>query len=178
MRRIPTEQKNILSLSHTLQALAIFNQIAQAVEAVHAAGTVHRDIKPDNVFMCGKTNKVCKLGDFGVSKILEEFEYVPCICIFDTRFKGHLSKCTESTPFSNIRLSCSYLTVYLCFKYENRIVKLFNLELTVNWTAVQQFWAPFVQGHSGICLVFLKTPLVSFWLKLGTQIIQNISSCY
>lgn len=47
------------------EALArhIIAQVAMAVEQLHSNGLVHRDIKPDNVFLTGRGH--AKLGDFG-----------------------------------------------------------------------------------------------------------------
>ena len=42
-------------------------QLICAVEACHAAGVVHRDIKPDNVLM-SRDRTIVKLADFGVSR--------------------------------------------------------------------------------------------------------------
>lgn len=57
-----------LSLAQTLSMLG---EVVDALEAAHQAGVVHRDMKPENIFLCkhGRRDDLIKLLDFGISKI-------------------------------------------------------------------------------------------------------------
>ncbi|XP_066935662.1 serine/threonine-protein kinase Nek9-like [Clytia hemisphaerica] len=52
------------------EALLYFYQLVSAVSYIHNFGILHRDIKTLNIFMT--KSKLIKLGDFGISKVLEE----------------------------------------------------------------------------------------------------------
>jgi serine/threonine-protein kinase len=55
------------------RSIPIMQQLAEALAAVHRAGIVHRDIKPDNVVLIEKNGKsdFVKLCDFGVAKLTD-----------------------------------------------------------------------------------------------------------
>ncbi|HZO15419.1 MAG TPA: protein kinase [Polyangiaceae bacterium] len=56
------------------QALPVLRQVARALDAAHAVGIAHRDLKPDNIFLSfDEDNTVfVKLLDFGIAKLLGE----------------------------------------------------------------------------------------------------------
>jgi serine/threonine-protein kinase len=56
------------------EAIELVQQLLSGLEVAHRAGLVHRDIKPDNLFLCddGGGRRVLKLLDFGIAKVLPE----------------------------------------------------------------------------------------------------------
>lgn len=53
------------------RAIALVTEVSRGLDAAHAAGIVHRDIKPRNLFLAedSEGTKVWKILDFGVSKL-------------------------------------------------------------------------------------------------------------
>jgi len=51
--------------------VTIFNQLLAVLESVHAQGIIHRDVKPENIFLTERPGEapMAKLIDFGVAKL-------------------------------------------------------------------------------------------------------------
>ena len=54
-----------------LQVASMMKQIFSALHFIHEKGIVHRDIKPANILVADKENLTLKIGDFGVSAMIE-----------------------------------------------------------------------------------------------------------
>lgn len=58
-----------------LRAASLTSQVAEALDASHDAGVLHRDVKPANVILAGTTSQHAYLCDFGIAKAIRHGIY-------------------------------------------------------------------------------------------------------
>jgi len=57
------------------EAATILRQLCLALDDAHAHGVIHRDVKPDNIFLT--TQRTVKVGDFGIARVLDSTTLTP-----------------------------------------------------------------------------------------------------
>ncbi|MCQ2817454.1 MAG: protein kinase, partial [archaeon] len=55
------------------ELLSMMEQIAIGLKDIHSKNILHRDLKAANIFVCDPNNKLLKIGDFNVSKVINPF---------------------------------------------------------------------------------------------------------
>ncbi len=60
-------------MGYVAEVVEIIRQVAEAADALHEAGIVHRDIKPGNI-MVGRDGKTPVLMDLGLAQLVDESE--------------------------------------------------------------------------------------------------------
>ena len=74
------EERNARGSLPAIEAIGLVCQVLAALEAAHALGVIHRDIKPGNLFVCnarGSAARVVKVLDFGAAKLANGDDAAP-----------------------------------------------------------------------------------------------------
>ncbi len=67
------------------RAVRLLLEMIEALSAAHAAGVVHRDLKPDNVLVCPtQTGETVKILDFGLAKVAGQSRLTQAGVVFGT----------------------------------------------------------------------------------------------
>ena len=110
-----------------------FSQITEGLHFLHSHGVMHRDMKPENILIDVKKNKI-KLCDFGLSKVTGVNKNTPKVCSLYYRPPECLLKLKNYDEKIDIwSLGCifyEYITQYVLFKgngKENMLEKIFTL---------------------------------------------------
>jgi eukaryotic-like serine/threonine-protein kinase len=82
--------------------VAIGAQIAEALAAVHGAGTIHRDIKPANILVTDQG--VAKISDFGIARVHDQGRLTRSGLVIGTPtyFSPELARGEKPTPAADV----------------------------------------------------------------------------
>jgi tRNA A-37 threonylcarbamoyl transferase component Bud32 len=89
------------------ELVSIAQQLGDAIDTAHAAGIIHRDVKPDNVLV-GEDGRA-KLADFGVARVPDaaltkegQFLGTPCYAAPETLAEGRYGPRTDLFSFAAV----------------------------------------------------------------------------
>jgi serine/threonine protein kinase len=76
MPRYDCNFRNVIGGAPPQEALDLFMQILEGVEAAHLKKVIHRDLKPENILFNRRRN-ILAIADFGIARFEEDFLVTP-----------------------------------------------------------------------------------------------------
>lgn len=127
------------------EAISYAKQIISAISHIHSKQIVHRDIKPGNIFLLGRT---IKIGDFGLVKKLNSFRPIEASPIFEQPSDdGNLSDSfrLDSGPKKDPLEEIPYLSTQKTVSdpvYQDKIDLFFDSESMTKSVGTKTFASP------------------------------------